>query len=744
MKKYPFLLFTAICFWGCQKPDKVNSTTNLAAYVNPFIGTGAHGHTFPGATLPFGMVQLSPDTRLPGWDASSGYHFSDSTLYGFSHTHLSGTGIGDMGDILLLPFTGEVSDSLLATFSKSQETARAGYYQVYLNNFGVKAELTATLRTGMHRYTFLPNATPKLLIDLAHVLQANWGHQSLLGELELVDSVTIRGKRVSSGWAYDHPVYFVMQFSKPFNLIKATDRGKNLSSLYKSGKELKAYLQFKADLQNELIIKTGISPVSMSGAMLNLKAENPNWDFDAIQQEATGIWETELRKIEIQSSDEAVKENFYTALYHSMLAPMLAQDIDGKYRGMDKQIHQAADGYVNYTVFSLWDTFRALHPLMNMIDRKHSNEWVKTLLQKYREGGVLPKWELASNYTGTMVGYPSVAVIADALAKGIDEFDVQLALQAAVISSNYHPEITARLVEPRALEVLPKHLDFIEKIGFIPTDSISQSVSYGLECAYYDWCIAQIAERAGNTVIAEKYKKRSTFYQAYFDPKIGFMRGKLANGQWKIPFDPYHSELEGSEFVEGNAWQWMWFVPHDVEGYIALMGGKAAFAQKLDELFSADSEITGEVVPADISGLIGQYAHGNEPSHHVAHFYNYVDQPAKTQTRLDEVLYNLYTPTPEGISGNEDCGAMSAWYILNALGFYPVCPGSSTYSIGRPLVEAATIYLENGKVIHIKVNNNSRQNKLIERMELNGKPLIRPFFEHEAIADGGVLEFWMK
>lgn len=743
----PYLLFI-FCLWNCQQENTntYNSAKdNLIQYVDPFIGTGEHGHTYPGATTPFGMVQLSPDTRLLDWDASSGYHYSDSTIYGFSHNHLSGTGVGDMGDFLILPFTGEAKDSLLAYFDKPEESAKVGYYQVKLKNFGVNAELTATPRTGMHRYTYFTDASPRILLDLAHVLQPNWGHQCLSSELTIIDNQTIQGKRITSGWAYDHPTYFYLKSSKPFKTIKAMDGNKPLVATEKTlqGKDVRVWLEFEGEDISTVLIKIGISSVSEEGAKLNLEQENPNWDFEAIQARAERAWEKELRKIEIETPYLEIKQNFYTALYHCMLAPVLAQDVDGRYRGMDKKIYQAPEGYTNYSVYSLWDTFRAFHPLMTIIDRQRSQAWVNNLLQKYKEGGVIPKWELASNYTATMVGYPSVSVIIDAISKGI-EVDVDLALEAAIVSSNYNPELSKKIVEPRATMLLPKHLYFIENKGFIPADSISESVSYGLECAYYDWCIAQIAEYANNPEAAARYKARAKQYQAYFDTEIGFMRGKLANGKWKTPFDPYRSELAIGDFVEGNSWQWMWFVPHDLEEYIRLMGGASAFEQKLDELFSTSSTLTGENVPHDISGLIGQYAHGNEPSHHVAYLYNYVGQPQKAQHILDQILRTLYAPTPEGISGNEDCGAMSAWYVMSALGFYQVCPGKPEYTIGRPLVDAATIHLENGKTIYFKVNNNQLDHKLVEKVSVNGKVLTTPFFQHEDIAKGGKVEFWME
>ncbi|NRB51602.1 MAG: glycoside hydrolase family 92 protein [Saprospiraceae bacterium] len=738
-------LFGLLLLPGCTKEVSPSASIELdpLSYVDPFIGTGFHGHTFPGSTLPYGMVQLSPDTRLPGWDASSGYHYSDSTIYGFSHTHLSGTGIGDMGDILFLPYTGEDNNELLAYFEKETEEASAGYYQVQLENYGVKAELTSTLRTGMHRYTYPKGVDKKLSIDLGHILQANWGHRSLEGAIEVVDQSTLRGYRISSGWAHDHPVHFYAQFSTPFELIEAKDGEEVLTTEELSGKELQLSLRFPDANLDEVLVKVGISSVDGEGAQKNLEEENPNWDFNKVRRQAEDTWRTALAKIAVKSQEEEVLKNFYTALYHSMVAPMVAQDVDGRYRGMDKAIHQAPTGFTNYTVFSLWDTFRALHPLMTIIDQQKTKEWVSALLKKHEEGGVLPKWPLASNYTGTMVGYPAAAMIADAVTKDIAGIELEEALTATIFSSEYHPEVIAKMPEPRAQQLMPKHLDFIDRQGYIPADSVPQSVSYGLECAYYDFCISRIALKAGNTDLAEKYARRSLNYQKYFDPNWGFMRGKLADGAWQEPFNPNYSDHDISPYVEGNAWQWSWFVPHDVSGFTDLFGSKDRFIAQLDSLFTTSSDIEGENASADITGLIGQYAHGNEPSHHVIHFYNYLGQPFKAQERIDQVLQTLYAPTPAGISGNEDCGAMSAWYVLNALGFYQVCPGKPEYSIGRPMIDQASIQLENGKTFEIHVQNNSPKHRYVAQVKLNGEVLDQPFFNHSALMNGGVLEFEM-
>lgn len=739
-----FLGLVVVCS-SCTSSDQEGLPEGVdpLAYVDPFIGTGFHGHTFPGPTLPHGMVQLSPDTRLPGWDASSGYHYSDSTIYGFSHTHLSGTGIGDMGDILFLPFTGSPRDSLIATFNKQDEEASVGYYSVVLKNYEVKAELTATHRTGLHRYTYPDSSEQKLLIDIGHVLQANWGHESTRGEMEFVDAHTLQGYRQTTGWAYDHPVYFYAVFSTPYEFVAAKDGVQDLAGRVLSGKEVKAWLTFAENPTSEVLIKVGISSVSREGARKNLEAEAPGWGFDTHVRAARDVWATELQKIEIKTDDDAVLTNFYTALYHSMLAPMLAQDVDGMYRGMDHQHHEAESGFTNYTVFSLWDTFRALHPLMTILDAEQSANWIRVLLRKYEQGGLLPKWPLASNYTGTMVGYPAVSLFADALSKGIVDFDTELALEAALISSVYQPERMAQRPEPRANRLTPKHFDFIAKHAFIPADSIGGSVSYGLESAYYDWCIAQIARYVGQDSVAQLYEERALYYRNYFDSNSGFMRAKLGNGDWREPFNPYYSDHENSEYIEGNAWQWSWFVPHDIPGLIGEMGGKDEFGERLDALFEADTHIAGENASADITGLIGQYAHGNEPSHHIAYLYNAAQQPRKMQERVDEILRRFYQPTPEGLIGNEDCGQMSAWYVLSALGFYQITPGDPTYTIGRPLIDEARIHLENGQTFYIVVENNSTEHKYVEQAFLNDTPLEDLTFTHDALQAGGTLRLVM-
>ncbi len=738
---------TTICFLlsflilaACDDMTCERQGLDPLSYVDPFIGTGGHGHTFPGATTPFGMVQLSPDTRLLGWDASSGYHHSDSTIYGFSHTHLSGTGIGDLGDVLFLPYTGDQSPTPVATFKKSTEQARPGYYKVHLENFDVKAELTASPRAGFHRYTYGQSAEKKLLIDLGHALQSDWGHKSTGGSLELVNDREIKGVTMTSGWAYDHKVYFHVKFSSPYEVIQLWTGKTPVEGKKVDGDSLRAFIRFPTMDSQQLLAKVGISAVSEEGALENLEAEIETWEFAAVRSAAEELWRKELCKITVKTKDPGLLKSFYTALYHTHMAPRLFQDLDGKYRGMDKKIHQAEAGYTNYTIFSLWDTFRAWNPLMTIINEERSSNWINSLLKKYEQGGILPKWPLSANYTGTMVGYPAVAVFADAIAKEMGGFDRALALEASVHSSQYHPDLG--LAEPRASRVSPRHHYYLEKHDYIPADSVAWSVSYGLECAYYDWCIAKVASHLNKEELADLYFGRSQAYKNYFDPGARLMRGKLGNGQWKEPFSPVQSDFHG-DFVEGNSWQWSWFVPHDIPGLMGLMGGSAAFSSQLDALFQADTTLEGEDIPLDISGLIGQYAHGNEPSHHVTHLYNYAGEPHKTQQRVDQVLWDLYQPTPGGIAGNEDCGQMSAWFVMNAMGFYQVCPGTPVYSIGRPLFEEVIIDVGDGKHFTIKANNVSRENKYIQQASLSGQLLETPFFSHQALMDGGTLELNM-
>ncbi len=741
------MLLSLFFLTSCSNKENISEKQDidLLQYVDPFIGTGFHGHTFPGPVMPHGMLQLSPDTKLNGWDASSGYHYDDNNIYGFSHTHLSGTGIGDLGDILFLPYTKKSKEKPVATFDKSDEEAKVGYYSVKFNNYDVKTELTATNRVGLHKYHYDTESDKKLLVDIGHILQRTWGHSNVYNELEIINNKTIRGLKHSKGWANNHKVYFYAEFSSPFKIDSVIVDKKSIrrSNIYR-GKNIYAKFSFN-NLQNNdpLLIKVSISPVDTEGAQKNMKAELDHLDFNEVRKENEDAWAKELQKIKVITSNKDDLVIFYTALYHSMIAPMVYQDVDGRYRGMDKMIRKSTGNQVNYTVYSLWDTFRALHPLMTILDEKKSAEWVNNLLLKYKEGGILPMWPLASNYTATMVGYPAVANIADALSKEIPGIDKKLALEAALTSASYEPELVADTKNERKKALMPLYNKYVNEGKHIPADKIVKSVSFGLEMAYYDWCIAEIAKLTGKDSLQNVFDKRAKNYELYFDKETGFMRGKNENGSWVKPFNPKYSSHEKSQYIEGNAWQWTWFVPHDVDGLLKLYGGKDNFTQKLDTLFTTSSEILGETASADITGLIGQYAHGNEPSHHIAYLYNYVGQPWKTQKLVDQILKDFYSSKPDGIIGNEDCGQMSAWYILSAMGFYQVAPGEPTYTIGRPIFDKVEIPLENGKTFTIITENNSPENKYVQEAYLNDIKIESLFFSHKDIKNGSTLKIVM-
>ena len=742
------LLMSFIFIISCGRKEikQTESRVDLLNYVDPFIGTGLHGHTFPGPVMPHGMVQLSPDTRLNGWDSASGYHYEDSTIYGFSHTHLSGTGIGDMGDILLLPFTGTRPEKKpIATFDKKDEKAKVGSYAVKFNNYNVSTKLAATNRVGMHQYTFEGEDEKRVLLDIGHILQRTWGHSNVSNELEVIDNKTIRGLKHSKGWANDHKVYFYAEFSSPFIIDEViADNEPVLNSNSYKGKNIFAYLNFNELLANEaLLIKVSVSAVDTEGAKNNMQKELAHWDFKKVQQNTKDAWDKVLQKIKVTSTDEEKLKIFYTALYHSSIAPMTHQDIDGRYRGMDKKIHQARPNTTNYTVYSLWDTFRALHPLMSIIDEPKTAAWVNNLILKYKEGNILPRWALASNYTTTMVGYPAVSIIADALTKGISGIDKNMALESSVNSALYRPWIVENTNNPQKKRLMPLYNKYVNENKHIPADKIIKSVAFGLEMSYYDWCIAKIAKLNNNDSLVSVFENRAKNYSRYFNLETGFMRGKNEDGSWVSPFSPKYSNHKKSDYEEGNAWQWTWFVPHDVDGLIDLFGGQEIFTQKLDTLFSTSSEIEGDEASADISGLIGQYAHGNEPSHHIAYLYTYAGQPWKTQKLVDQILNEFYSTKPDGIIGNEDCGQMSAWYILNAMGFYQVAPGTPVYTIGRPVFDKVEIPLEKGKNFTIITENNNAENMYVQEFYLNDVKQKNLFFNHSDIKKGSTLKIVM-
>lgn len=740
--KYLLTLAVLISFFACsQKEADVLEEINVLDYVDPFIGTGFHGHTFPGAVVPHGRVQLSPDTHMFGWEASSGYHYDDTTLYGFSHTHLSGTGIGDLGDILFLPFTGEIpAEKPVGSFTHDTEEASPGYYKVTVDPWNVKAEMTTTKRTGWHRYTFPESVEEKLMVDLSHVLQADWGHRVLEGEIRIIDEYTIEGYRLTSGWAAYDPIYFRCVFNKPISKHEINADGKIVKDNYGKGKDVTLYLTFSGD-EKPLEAKIALSSVDGNGANKNFSELDAFASFYQVVSAAQTEWKKELSAIEIQTSDKDIMTNFYTALYHTKIAPMVFSDVDGRYMGMDQHVHQS-DGKDHFTIYSLWDTFRSWYPLMTVVEPERAGAWALDLYQQYLEGGLLPKWPLNGNYTGTMVGYPATSILADAYQKGIINVHPDKILESAVTSSTWQEDFNKKHRGMRAERVMPRHIYYKEKLGFVPIDKTSESVSYGLEMAYYDWCVAQLASIAGDKETATQYYEKGKAYQQYYDPELKFMRGKNSDGSWDPDFNPRYSNHEKSEFVEGNSYQWTPFVPHDPVGFSELLGGEKELGSWLDSLFMTTSDMVGENVSSDITGLIGQYAHGNEPSHHVPFLYRYSDRPWRTEEVIDTILYYFYTPTPEGIIGNEDCGQMSAWYVLNAIGIYQLAPGNSEFMIGRPIIDNAKIKAGTGW-FEIDVIDNSKKNKYVKEVKLNGKIMENQRFDYADIKAGSTLQIFM-
>ena len=744
------LLASGIGLFSCVEQDLPKEYTDS---VNVFIGTGGHGHTFPGATLPHGMVQLSPDTRLFGWDACSGYYYDDTSIMGFTHTHLSGTGIGDYGDILFMPVVGEKpliagtaekpDEGYRSRFSHEQESARPGYYQVLLQDDSINVELTATLRAGLHRYTYPKASDARLIVDMEPTIH---GHQHPVTQIRVVNDSTIAGMKYTVGWAKRHYVYFYAVFSSPFDykLYSGTEYQSDSTSVtVNTAKAVISFRNLPAD--GRVLAKVGISSVDEEGARLNVEAEIPNWDFEGVMKQANTAWNEALGKIDIETSDNDSRTVFYTSLYHAFIQPSLASDVDGRYRTMGHEIKQDAS-YTNYTVFSLWDTFRAAHPLYTIVTPEQNQAFIRSLLRKYDEGGILPKWELASNETGTMIGYHAVSVIADAMMKKQCDFDVKKALEACIRSSVYDTMGVTPVMDRQILngKLMPVSIKYKNELGYIPCDKVGGSVSQGLEFAYNDWLIAQMMKEHNRKDLYDKYMELSRNYRNYFDPETKLMRGRLSDGSWITPFDPA-SVQRPSNYVEGNAWQWAWFVPQDVEGLMELVGGQKSFEAHLDTLFTTSSELTGDPnAAADVTGMIGQYAHGNEPSHHIPYLYNYAGAPRKTQALVDHILRTLYHNDPNGLSGNEDVGQMSAWYALSAMGFYSFCPGRPVYEIGRPIFDKVTIHLSNGKDFVIQAKNNSVENKYIRSMKLNGEKLAEPRFSHFDLMKGGELIFEME
>lgn len=685
-------------------------------FVNTMIGTGGHGHTFPGAVVPFGMVQLSPDTRIDGsWDGCSGYHYSDSRIYGFSHTHLSGTGCSDWGDVMVMPYIGEQSVSpeiYSSKFDHSTEKTTPGYYSVELADDKVRAELTVTPRVGIHKYNFGKTANANVVLDLLH-------RDKVTGcGIFLVDSVTVVGFRNSEAWAKNQKIFFAIKFSKPFVQRQLANNGKFIERLGKFKIQTEQGV-FSFDLSDgsALMIKVALSGVSIDGAIANMNAEAAHWDFEQYKTEALKTWEKQLSKIDVSESDPDKKTVFYTALYHACIHPSLNMDVDGQYRGRDDKVHKAI-GFTNYSVFSLWDTYRALHPLMTIIEQKRTNDFIQSFITQFQQGGRLPVWELSSNETDCMIGFHSVSVIADAMAKEITNFDLETAYAAAKASTSY----------------TGFGLPEFNKYGFLSVDNEHESVSKTLEYSYDFWCVAQMATRLNKYEEADYYTRRAFGYRQMFDSTSGFMRPRK-NGNWLSPF--YANEIN-NHFTEGNSWHYSFSVPHDINGLIGLHGGAGKFEAKLDELFTASSATRGRE-QADVTGLIGQYAHGNEPSHHLAFLYNYVNKPEKTAERINQICSQFYKNSNDGLIGNEDCGQMSAWYVLASLGIYQVCPGDPRYTLVPPQFAKSTIHLENNKTITITADKKTGEKWIGSAFD--GKPLLRLEIPHMLIANGGELRF---
>lgn len=720
MKLKFFSLFIAFnLLFGCTESLPIivaKKDQLLISYVNPFIGTGGHGHTYPGATMPFGMMQLSPDTRLDGWDGCSGYHYSDNEIYGFSHTHLSGTGVSDYGDILLMPTNKQVfnngadgKEGYKSKFSHEKEIAEPGYYKVHLDDTNINVELTASKRSGIHKYNFPSKENQFVILDLLH------RDKVLSAKINKVSDTELTGHRFSEAWATDQRLFFAIETSHTFTDVLQSPEKKGMVGGQKMA------LNFINPNNEPVIIKIGISAVDIEGAKKNLKGEIGKKTFKEVKKAAQDFWEKQLEKIVIEDTNLNNKTNFYTSMYHVAIAPNLYQDVDGRYRGMDLKIHEAKD-FDYYTVFSMWDTYRAAHPLYTIIEQEKTNDFINTFLAKYDEGGIMPIWDLAGNYTGCMIGYHAVPIIADAYLKGIKNYDVEKAFKAMK-----HSATRDKL-----------GLDSYKNFGFIPVEKESESVSKTLEYAYDDWTIAQMAKSLGKENDFKTYSERAQYYKNVFDPSSLFMRGRFRN-TWFAPFDPYEVNFN---YTEANSWQYSFYVPQDISGFTKLLGGKDKLENQLDKLFVAEDKTSGRH-QVDITGLIGQYAHGNEPSHHMAYLYNFVNKPAKTQEKVRQILTELYTNTPDGISGNEDCGQMSAWYIFSSLGFYPVTPGSNEYIIGSPLFEKGTINLENGKSFTIEAKNQSTENKYIKSVKLNNEAYDYSYINHEDIMNGGNLVFEM-
>ena len=763
IKKLSLAIITII-FVSCSKDisSKKTITKNFAQYVNPMIGTSKMGHVYPGATAPFGMVQLSPQTNFEvmfkegrynskTYEYCAGYQYKDSTIVGFAHTNFSGTGHSDLGDLLVMPTTGKLildpietkegNKGFYSKFSHKNETAKAGYYKVDLEDYNIKAELTATERVGFHQYTFPKSSNSHILLDLVYNVYHH-DNKNVWTFLRVENDSTVTGYRQTKGWARTKKIFFAIKFSKAF---KSYGHQKYNKETYygfygrfkekenfpeRAGKDIRAYFNFDTKAGEKIKMKFALSPVSSAGAMKNMEAEVSHWNFDKTKKETQQKWNKELSKIEVETIEESQKETFYTALYHTMLSPILYEDVDGKYRGLDQNIHESK-GFTNYTIFSLWDTYRALHPLFNVIQQERNNDMIKSMLAHQEESvhNMLPIWSHYANENWCMIGYHATSVIADAVVKNVGDFDQKQALVASVATANVS-----------YFDGLGEYI----KYKYVPDDKSHSSVSKTLELAYDDWTIAQIAKSVGDKNAEKTFLERSEYYNNVFNPVNGYMSPKLSNGKFRKNFDAL--DTHGQGFIEGNAWNYGLYVPHQLDKMVKMMGGKERFSQHLDSLFTMELDDKYIAKHEDITrdGIIGNYVHGNEPGHHIPYLYNWTGKENKTQARVRMIMDTMYGPGVEGLCGNDDAGQMSAWYIFSSLGFYPVTPGSDRYALGSPNVKSAILNLENGKTLEIKTINQSMKNVYVKSLKINGKKIDRNYILHREIMNGGEFVFEMS
>lgn len=723
--KYAFWFALPLCMGlACTPAPQEKVEEDLIGYTNPMIGTDFTGNTYPGAQVPFGMVQLSPDNGLPGWDRISGYYYPDSTIAGFSHTHLSGTGAGDLYDISFMPVTnpyktGAEPLGIYSSFSHNDESASAGYYRVLLKDYNINVELTATERCGIQRYTF-PEAESSIFLNLKKAM--NWDFTAD-SHIEVVDSCTIRGYRHSWGWSPKQYIYFQTRFSRPFDAFQLDTTAITTKDKGRIGTAAIARFDFKTKQNEEILVTTALSGTSMEAAARNLEAEAPKDDFDFYMKQAQENWTKELVKIEVTSDDADKKTIFYTAMYHAMLAPTIYSDVDGSYFGPDGQVHQA-EGWTNYSTFSLWDTYRASHPLFTYLQPERVSDMIQCFLHFYEQNGALPLWNLYGWETDMMIGYHAVPVIVDAYLKGIGDFDPVKALEACVTTANRDDY---------------RSIGFYKEKGYVASDHENWSMSKTMEYAYDDYCIARMAEAMGEKEIADEFYRRSQNYRNVFNPETSFMQPRDSKGNFIPNYDP---EAYIEDICESNGWQYYWSVAHDIDGLIELTGGEARFAERLDSMFTYETADKSKL-PIFSTGMIGQYAHGNEPGHHVIYLYNRVKQPWKTQQYAAQVMHTLYKNTPDGICGNEDCGQMSSWYVFSAMGFYPVDPISGQYEIGSPIFPEVKMYLANGKTFVVRAENVSDENIYIQSVTVNGQPYNKSYITHEMIMQGDTIHFVM-